>query len=205
MLLVNAAGVVRVGELHDVARLATQPCSRVTGIPRRFRSRDRSPAATRRAGRWPTHRSTSTRRRDRSRTSSRSRRSRSYEDQTSCAGDFEQWSTTWNCDWCETKCRTDAPASGHGPPLNRSETSGSDQPRLSRVGLTERCVYAAICQRAVELGGSEQTGLARARGQAYLTAEYAFSFVQWCWASIMRIVPDFERMTRLCVPAPSPQ
>ena len=31
------------------------------------------------------------------------------------------------------------------------------------------------------------------------------SFVQRWVASIMRIVPDFDRMTRLCVPAPSPQ
>src|SRR5258705_6864358 len=45
----------------------------------------------------------------------------------------------------------------------------------------------------------------RPAGQLYLTAEYELSFVQWCWASMTRIVPDFERMTRLCVPAPSPQ
>ena len=31
------------------------------------------------------------------------------------------------------------------------------------------------------------------------------SFVHWCVASMMRIVPDFERITRLCVLAPSPQ
>ena len=43
------------------------------------------------------------------------------------------------------------------------------------------------------------------RTQPYLTAEYALSLVQRCCASIIRIVPDFERMTRLCVLAPSPQ
>ena len=37
------------------------------------------------------------------------------------------------------------------------------------------------------------------------TAEYDMSFVQRWVASMMRIVPDFERITRLCVLAPSPQ
>ena len=37
------------------------------------------------------------------------------------------------------------------------------------------------------------------------TAEYDMSFVHLCVAPMMRIVPDFERITRLCVLAPSPQ
>ena len=37
------------------------------------------------------------------------------------------------------------------------------------------------------------------------TAEYDMSFVHLCVAPTMRIVPDFERITRLCVLAPSPQ
>ena len=37
------------------------------------------------------------------------------------------------------------------------------------------------------------------RAQSYEIAEYDMSFVQRCVASMMRIVPDFERITRLCV------
>ena len=37
------------------------------------------------------------------------------------------------------------------------------------------------------------------------TAEYDMSFVHLCVAPMMRMVPDFERITRLCVLAPSPQ
>ncbi len=78
--------------------------------------------------------------------------------------------------------------------MRRSE--GARSARRSRVARTTPSAIAAIV--------SSMPNDSR-MVQLYLTAEYEFSFVQWCWASIMRIVPDLERMTRLCVLAPSPQ
>jgi hypothetical protein len=68
---------------------------------------------------------------------------------------------------------------------------------------------------AIQRYRSGRRGDARARGvgrhllrtvaSPQRTAEYDMSFVHLCVAPMMRIVPDFERITRLCVLAPSPQ
>ena len=43
------------------------------------------------------------------------------------------------------------------------------------------------------------------RTQSNLNDEYRMSLCQRWRASILRIVPDFDRITNDCVPAPSPQ
>lgn len=92
-------------------------------------------------------------------------------------------------------------AAGCGAIRRQDDRIGSRQARLpslighvrlrARRAGRERSVRAALTKRPDQL--------------PQRTAEYDMSFVQRWVAPTIRIVPDFERITRLWVLAPSPQ